>query len=81
MSESNLECNRPLSAPIFLYCYNSFVFLPLFYSDRLGSIMDFMTFEQTTAFRAAFEDLYEIDLSEAEDQDEPFLNGTTFHGK
>ena len=41
--------------------------------------MEFMYFEQTTAFIAAFEDLYGINTAGA--QGEPFLKGTVHHGK
>ena len=44
---------------------------------RFESIMDFMSFEQKTAFVAAAKDIYGFDLT----IEPPFLKGTVHHGK
>ena len=46
---------------------------------RLGSLMEFMCFEQRTAFIAAFQDIYGLDLSKT--LKGPFLEGSVHHGE
>ena len=46
---------------------------------ELGSITEFMTFEEQIGFVAAVEDIYGIDLSLG--KKEPFLKGIVHHGE